>query len=396
MPFEPASDVLSPYTVLDLTRVRSGPTCVRQLADWGADVIKIEDPESEKVALGGPRSGSDFQNLHRNKRSITLNLKSKQGTEIFRRLAARLQVSLHSGHRGRSLGVDWTGALSGASVAGVGTMRASVLAGVLVAAALLPAGAEAAPACGDSLNQDVKLHDDLDCSAYAADALEIVHNGVTVDLNGHKLIGPPSDHYGVDASAGYDNLVIKDGTIEGFYHSVELVDNEDVTLSKLKIRLGGSNDDYGVYAGGQRHLRMSHLTIDNANYGLYVYDSKDYSLRHSKVTGNDVANTYGVYLGSNDQNHTGVVDDVQVNGAYYGFYIYGETSGFKVTDSTASHGGYAGFYLANDYPTREYTFSDNTANDNTEYGFYAGKRVSGHGNRAKDNGTENCLKVNCS
>ena len=45
MPFEPASDVLSKYTVLDLTRVRSGPTCVRQLADWGANVIKIEDPE---------------------------------------------------------------------------------------------------------------------------------------------------------------------------------------------------------------------------------------------------------------------------------------------------------------------------------------------------------------
>ena len=92
MPFEPASDVLSPYTVLDLTRVRSGPTCVRQLADWGANVIKIEDPESDKVGLGGPRSGSDFQNLHRNKRSITLNLKSKQGVEIFKKLAARADV----------------------------------------------------------------------------------------------------------------------------------------------------------------------------------------------------------------------------------------------------------------------------------------------------------------
>ena len=45
MPFEPASDILSDYTVLDLTRVRSGPTCVRQLADWGANVIKIENPD---------------------------------------------------------------------------------------------------------------------------------------------------------------------------------------------------------------------------------------------------------------------------------------------------------------------------------------------------------------
>lgn len=92
MPFEPASNVLADYTVLDLTRVRSGPTCVRQLADWGANVIKIEDPESDKVGLGGPRSGSDFQNLHRNKRSITLNLKSKAGRDVFLALAARADV----------------------------------------------------------------------------------------------------------------------------------------------------------------------------------------------------------------------------------------------------------------------------------------------------------------
>ena len=92
MPFAPASDILSQYTVLDLTRVRSGPTCVRQLADWGANVIKIEDPETEKVGLGGPRSGSDFQNLHRNKRSITLNLKAKGGVAVLKKLAERADV----------------------------------------------------------------------------------------------------------------------------------------------------------------------------------------------------------------------------------------------------------------------------------------------------------------
>ena len=92
MPFEPASDILSAYTVLDLTRVRSGPTCIRQLADWGANVIKIEDPESDKVGLGGPRSGSDFQNLHRNKRSITLNLKAKGGKDVFLALAKKADI----------------------------------------------------------------------------------------------------------------------------------------------------------------------------------------------------------------------------------------------------------------------------------------------------------------
>ncbi len=88
-----SGNVLSPYTVLDLTRVRSGPTCVRQLADWGANVIKIETPETLGVnTMGGPRQGPDFQNLHRNKRSITLNLKSDEGVEIFKRLAKTADV----------------------------------------------------------------------------------------------------------------------------------------------------------------------------------------------------------------------------------------------------------------------------------------------------------------
>src|SRR5258707_13923886 len=94
MAFPRASKALSRFTVLDLTRVRSGPTCVRQLADWGANVIKIdallEDAAGEQP--GGPRHGSDFQNLHRNKRAMTLNLKDPRGLEVFRRLAAKADV----------------------------------------------------------------------------------------------------------------------------------------------------------------------------------------------------------------------------------------------------------------------------------------------------------------
>ena len=85
---------LSRFTVLDLTRVRSGPTCVRQLADWGANVIKIELPEALEgnAGMGGPRHGPDFQNLHRNKRSMTLNLKAPEGLEVFKRLVAKADV----------------------------------------------------------------------------------------------------------------------------------------------------------------------------------------------------------------------------------------------------------------------------------------------------------------
>ena len=83
---------LARFKVLDLTRVRAGPTAVRQLADWGAQVIKVEAPPSPGEGLGGPRHGPDFQNLHRNKRSLTLDLKSPDGIEIFRKLVRDADV----------------------------------------------------------------------------------------------------------------------------------------------------------------------------------------------------------------------------------------------------------------------------------------------------------------
>jgi crotonobetainyl-CoA:carnitine CoA-transferase CaiB-like acyl-CoA transferase len=94
MPHVPASTALSRFRVLDLSRVRAGPTCVRQLADFGADVIKIESPPGvdPNETMGGPRHGPDFQNLHRNKRSMTLNLKEKEGVAIFMQLAKTADV----------------------------------------------------------------------------------------------------------------------------------------------------------------------------------------------------------------------------------------------------------------------------------------------------------------
>jgi formyl-CoA transferase len=82
---------LSRFRVIDVAHVRAGPTCVRQLADWGADVIKIEAPGPDK-GLGGDRHGSDFQNIHRNKRSITLDLKSPEGLEIIKKLVKTADV----------------------------------------------------------------------------------------------------------------------------------------------------------------------------------------------------------------------------------------------------------------------------------------------------------------
>src|SRR6059058_251445 len=111
MSFPRASTALNRFTVLDLTRVRAGPTCVRQLADWGANCIKIEMPEhmSEGEGMGGPREGSDFQNLHRNKRSITLNLKSPEGVAVLKKMAANADVVVENYRPDvkKRLGIDY-------------------------------------------------------------------------------------------------------------------------------------------------------------------------------------------------------------------------------------------------------------------------------------------------
>jgi crotonobetainyl-CoA:carnitine CoA-transferase CaiB-like acyl-CoA transferase len=101
---------LAKFHVLDLTRARAGPTCVRQLVDWGADAIKIEMPGGRTGdGMGGNRHGFDFQNLHRNKRSMTLNLRDPDGVKIFKRLAqdADIIVENYRPDVKRRLGIDY-------------------------------------------------------------------------------------------------------------------------------------------------------------------------------------------------------------------------------------------------------------------------------------------------
>jgi formyl-CoA transferase len=101
---------LARYTVLDLTRARAGPTCVRQLVDWGAKAIKIEMPGGRTGdGMGGNRHGFDFQNLHRNKKAITLNLREPEGVAIFKQLvkSADIVVENYRPDVKRRLGIDY-------------------------------------------------------------------------------------------------------------------------------------------------------------------------------------------------------------------------------------------------------------------------------------------------
>ncbi|TDF59472.1 CaiB/BaiF CoA-transferase family protein [Cupriavidus sp. L7L] len=95
MPRIMASHALSRFRVLDLSRVRAGPTCVRMLADFGADVIRVEPPpgvDPNEAMFAADRLGGDFQNLNRNKRSLTLNLKKPEGLAVFKRLVKDADV----------------------------------------------------------------------------------------------------------------------------------------------------------------------------------------------------------------------------------------------------------------------------------------------------------------
>ncbi len=87
MPHLPASSALARFRVIDLTQVRAGPTACRQLADWGADVVQVQMPEHMRGddTLGG-QDGSDYQYTHRNKRSVTLNLKEPEGISALKQL----------------------------------------------------------------------------------------------------------------------------------------------------------------------------------------------------------------------------------------------------------------------------------------------------------------------
>ena len=97
MPHIPASQALSRFRVIDMTQVRAGPTAARQLADWGADVIQVQMPEHMRGddTLGG-QEGSDYQYTHRNKRSITLDLKQHEGVAALKKLVQTADVLLEN------------------------------------------------------------------------------------------------------------------------------------------------------------------------------------------------------------------------------------------------------------------------------------------------------------
>jgi hypothetical protein len=255
-----------------------------------------------------------------------------------------------------------------------------------------PTAAYAAqPHCGDVIKQDVKLTHDLNCTASSTNGLVIGKDGVDVNLNGHKLIGPVSGYYGIDNSNGYDGLSVRNGTIKGFGYGVYSYFGSKLNLSELNINLKGTNDNYGVYAQYGLSTHIDRVTVDNAAYGFYMYDNDGLRLTRSKATGNDSSTTYGLYDGYS----VGKVDHFRASGAYYGAYVYSQTNGYTISNSTFNNAGNTGIYVSNSTPLWQYryTLTKNTANSAGSYGFYASYDVRGSGNSAKGAGTQNYYNV---
>jgi Right handed beta helix region len=259
-------------------------------------------------------------------------------------------------------------------------------------ALLLSATSASALTCGQELKRDIKLRKNLNCSTSSTDGFEIAKHGVEIDLNGHRLIGDDS-YYGIDNSDGYDRLVVKNGRLDGWIYGVYGYNGSQSQFRSLRINLGATNSGYGLYLQYGVQTAIKNVTVDNASYGLYLNELDRLRIEKAKVTGSNPSSTYGIYGGY----LAGKIEKVRANGANYGVYLYGESPGVRIEDSTANNTGFTGFYMSNSTPLSRYRYTlvDNTAKNADQYGFYASYDTYGGGNKATGAGTQNCYNVPC-
>jgi len=233
----------------------------------------------------------------------------------------------------RSRGVRALAALGGGGV---------VAAGLVVAA--VPAQA-AALSCGTVIRASVTLTANVNCATNPDDdAITIGASGITINLNGHKILGPGDANITVGiGDSGYHNVTIESGTIANFYAGMNVNGQSGNLVTGLRIKnvtitentLG--DEDYGVFANFMRGANMTGLTIKNANYGVYLVDSE-----HNTLTDSTLASPItGIW----DQRGTGNTwsHDTMSNVNYTGIWEYGST-GASITANTIHGIGATGIY----------------------------------------------------
>jgi len=271
---------------------------------------------------------------------------------------------------------------------------ALVLVIALGALGLVAGTADAAPACGGTINHDVTLHHNLDCSGYAgpAPAITFGKSGITLNLNHHKIIGPT----GADSIVGvkvYElhSDVIKNGEIENFGSNdaqiwLEYASNTVVRNVRIVAEASDTSAE-GIYVEYGAGNRIGRITAVGGKYGLEFYYSAHNVVTHSLM---NMPTSYGVYTNDDSldafirnrviaasTSTEGFYDDSESNAMTYvhnvanggddGFELYSYGDGFVVLrNNVANNNSSDGFYL--DEPYNEYTGASSTIVNNTANG----------------------------
>ena len=264
-------------------------------------------------------------------------------------------------------------------------MAVGMAVGVVALAA--PAAAAANPACGATLTSSVKLTGDMSCSGTA---LTVGKPGITINLNGYTLSGSGelNGYYGV-YNDGYNKVTVENGTIEDYDYGLL----DEYTTGAKVVDLKANHDFEAIDVWYSQTGLVEHSSVHDDEYGTYLYENNRVNVTDSKATDSD----YGIF----DYDSLATLDKVKSLDNDYGFYIdYPLRLGksyYTIEKSIADNNYDSGFYIEN-YQTL-YSQADllsNTANDNSEYGFYAELKTKGKGNHATGNGTANCFNVSCS
>ncbi len=279
-----------------------------------------------------------------------------------------------------------------------------------------PSSAEAL-SCGSTLTHSIKLHSNLDCSAGGTDGIDVGKNGITINLNGHSVIGAGSiDHQDGIYNDGHDRVSVIGGTVKNFSEDIYLYGGAKPTVSRVRLTDNQSQDAYGVDAEYTNGGTFEHVRGNNLYTGIYVEEGGPSKVRESKITNS----FYGVYVEEEIDTRVSDVSIRQSKGNGYGFYDDESTKtlfthdtvkggdfyygffleypfGTRIDRSTANGANYAGIYIEDNARGDGYhaTVTNSTANHNDDYGMYSSyPGTTSSGNKAFGN-PYGCYQVRC-
>jgi parallel beta-helix repeat protein len=253
-----------------------------------------------------------------------------------------------------------------------------------------PGVAGANPTCGSTVTHSVKLTADMSCPV--SSGILVGKSGITINLNGHTITGPSTGTYYGVYDSGYARVTIENGTVQNFYDGVDVEYSSQSKIVNIKAhgaQAAGIAYQYSL-DGSIDHSAASH----NADEGIYLYENTNVNATNSTATHNSTYGFYDYYSAAT-LNHNTANDN-----SNYGIFLeypaaYTSLGPYVVKNSTANGNGIAGVYVTNNTPQWQYQADliANTANNNTDFGFYASAWALGSHNHASGNGSQNCFRV---